>query len=31
MNVTSLGKLSNNLVVVVVIIVTMLEIRNPDS
>lgn len=31
MNVTALGKLSNNLVVVVVIIVTMLEIRNPDS
>ena len=31
MNVTALGKLYNNLVVVVVIIVTMLEIRNPDS
>jgi len=31
MNVTVLGKLSNNLVVVVVIIVTMLEIRNSDN
>ena len=31
MNVTALGKLSNNLVVVVVIIATMLEIRNLDN